>query len=75
MAADKPFTVNSIHRCTKIDKKCLVSVFKVKTPFFILKNLKDFGLDLLKQVNAKLGFTGIVLHTSNGTEKMQFTKN
>jgi len=50
-------------------------VFKVKTPFFILKNLKDFGLDLLKQVNAKLGFTGIVLHTSNGTEKMQFTKN
>jgi len=76
VAADKPFTVKSIHGFTKINKKCLVSVFNVKTPFFILNDLKDFngiiGLDL--QVNAKLDFTGNVLHTSKGTEKIQFTK-
>jgi len=46
------------------------------TPFFILNNLRDFdgiiGVDLIKQVNAKLDFTGNVLHTSKGTEK---TKN
>jgi len=78
VAADKPFTVKSIHGFTKINKKCLVSVFNVKMPFSILNDLKDFngiiGLDLLKQVNAKLGFTGNVLQTNKGTEKIQFTK-
>jgi len=67
---EKSFTVKSIHGFTKIDKKCLVSMFNVKTSFFILNNLKDFDgiivLDLNKQVNAKLDFTGNVLHTSSG---------
>jgi len=53
-------------------------VFNVKTLFFIINNLRDFdgiiGLDLLKEVNAKLDFTGNVLHTSNGNEKIWLTK-
>jgi len=53
-------------------------VFNVKTPFFILNNLRDFdgiiGVDLIKQVNAKLDFTGNVLNTRIGNEKIRFTK-
>jgi len=58
VAADKPFTVKSIHVFTKVNKKFLVSVFNVKTPFFILNDLKDFngiiGLDLLKHTSKEL---------------------
>jgi len=43
VAAEKPFTVKLIHGCTKIDKKGLVSMFNVKTPFYILNILRDLA--------------------------------
>jgi len=76
---ETPFSVKSIHGHTQITKKCLISIFQVKSHFFLLNALKGFdgiiGLDLLKQVNAKLDFTKNMLQAGNATEKLQFTKS
>jgi len=76
---ETPFSVKSIHGHTQITKKCLISIFQVESHFFLLNALKGFdgiiGLDLLKQVNAKLDFTKNMLQAGNATEKLQFTKS
>jgi len=72
-AVENPFSVRSIHGHTKIEHKCLISLFIVRSQFFILKVLKDFdgivGLDLLKQVNARLDLTKNILEKKSNSPK------
>lgn len=61
-----------------MEKKLPISIFNIKSPFFILNVLKNYNgiikLDLLKQVNAKLDFTWHFHNACNGSDKNQFAK-
>jgi len=63
--------LDAIHGVTTITMKCFVSIFNLKTTFFILPDLSSFyaiiGIDLLKQAGASLCQASG--HPNLGTEK------
>jgi len=75
---EKPFQVKSIHGGTKIDKKCIINIFNVESPFFILSTLDDFdaiiGLDLLMEIDANISLTNNEIKFNGGTEPLQYRK-
>lgn len=75
---ETPFEVTSIHGHTKIEQKCLIHLFNVKSYFFLLNNLNGYdgivGLDVLKRVNAKIDLTKNIIEHDHGKEQILYSK-
>lgn len=73
---ENQFIVKSIHGRNTISKKCIMNLFGINSVFFILDNLSTFdgiiGLDMLKQIEAKIDLTKENIYHSKGTEKLLF---
>lgn len=75
---DSPFIVKSLHGFEKIERKCELDLFGVKSHFFLLPGLKTFdgivGLDLLAQVGATIDLKGNSVKFNGGREDLHFQK-
>lgn len=73
---DSPFIVKSLHGFEKIERKCELDLFGVKSHFFLLPGLKTFdgivGLDLLAQVGATIDLKGNSVKFNGGREDLHF---
>jgi len=76
MPVNSPFTVSTIHGSSKIKNKCLMHIFGLKAPFFLLDTLSTFddiiGFDLLTQAGAALDLRSSAIRHGNVTEQLKF---
>lgn len=75
---DSEFQLTSIHGRNSIKEKCILSIFGVRSTFYLLPELKKFvaiiGLDLLLQVGAIIDLRQELICTNSGSEPIHFFK-
>lgn len=78
VAVEAPFIVKSLHGFNKVERKCSLTIFGVKSPFFILPELATFdgiiGLDTLTEAGASIDLKSKKLHLARGSENILFHK-
>jgi len=76
MPVETPFTVSSIHGSSDVKNKCIMRIFGLDAPFFLLNLLSTFdaiiGFDLLTRAGVALNLGDSVIKYANVTEKLKF---
>jgi len=76
MPVENPFTVSSIHGFSSVKHKCMMRIFGLNAPFFLLNTLSTFGaiigFDSLTRAGVALDFGNSVIKFANSTEKIKF---